>query len=99
MTGENIYQIGDLIRVSALFTDAAGVAVDPTGIVAKYKNPANTITTLTYPTDAPLVKDSTGNYHVDIAVATTGIWYYRFTGTGAVTAADEHRFYVERSEF
>lgn len=97
----NTYDIGDLVRISAAFVNDGGVATDPASgaVIAKYKDPSGNTTTLTYPADVALVKDSTGNYHVDILVDEFGDWHYRFAGTSVVVAADEHRFYVEKSVF
>lgn len=93
------YSVGDLIRISGTFTNAAGVATDPTAVFAKYKDPSGNVTTLTYPTDAALVKDSTGVYHVDINADEWGWWYYRFYSTGTGQAANESRFEIESSSF
>lgn len=90
----NVVQKGDLQRVSAVFKNAAGTATDPTAVNFKYTKPAGTTVTLVYLTDAALVKDSTGNYHVDLDVTDAGWWHYRFIGTGAVQAVDDGEFMV-----
>ena len=90
----NTYQKGDLVRVSGTFTNSAGTAIDPSVVKFSYKNPAGTTTTLTYGTDVALVKDSTGNYHVDVDASLTGPWYCRFFSTGTGQAADESKFLV-----
>ena len=95
----NRYILGNSIRMSAAFTNG-GAATDPTGITFKIRSPMNgTITSYTYGTDAALVKDSTGNYHVDHTPTAAGSHYYRFAGTGAVIAADEGEFEIRRSFF
>jgi hypothetical protein len=57
------------------------------------------VTTLTYGTDAALVKDSTGNYHVDLDVTMGGKWWIKFYSTGSVKAAVEDFFLVRYSQF
>jgi len=94
----NTYDTGDLVRVTGTFTTAAGVALDPTALYLKYKNPAGTVTTLTYGVDAAVVKDSTGVYHVDISATTAGVWMYRWYSTGTGQAAEEHWFTVNASQ-
>lgn len=94
----NSYDKGDLVRVTAAFTNAAGTATDPTTVVCKVRSPSG-ITTYTYGTDAELVKDSTGNYHLDINITADGQWWYRWEGTGAVQQAGEGSFTVARSAF
>lgn len=95
----NTYDVGDIARVAAPFTDENGAAVDPTTVTFKFKKPASAETEYVYPTDAELVKDSTGNYHVDLTLDTAGKWYYRWAGTGANVAADEGELTVQASHF
>lgn len=95
----NVYDKGDLVRCSASFTTSAGAAVDPTVITFKFKTPGGTTTTYTYGVDAELVKDSVGNYHVDVSATASGTWFYRFEGTGDAQAADEASILIEKSEF
>lgn len=94
----NTYDVGDLIRVSAAFT-SSGAALDPTALTARYKTPSGATTTLVYGTDAGLVKDSTGNYHVDVSATEAGVWYYRFASTGTGQAASESAFRVRATAF
>lgn len=82
----NSYDQGDRVRLTATFR-SYGVAVDPSALTFRIVGPS-TDTTYTYPTDAQLVKDSVGNYHVDFTIPATGKtaagrYAYRFTGTGA----------------
>lgn len=86
----NTYMSGSLVRTTAAFTNAAGQAADPTTITLKYRSGAGSTTTVTYPT-APIIKDSTGNYHADLD--TTGwagpdplLWLTEWIGTGTVQA-------------
>lgn len=88
----NKYTSGDLVRCLAAFATTAGVAIDPTAVKFAYRNPAGITTVLTYPTDAALVKDSVGNYHVDVNINAAGVWRYRFYSTGTGQAADEGEF-------
>lgn len=95
----NTYDVGDEIRVTGTFTNSAGTATDPTAVLFKVKNPAGTITTYTYGTDAELVKSATGVYYVDLDLATSGTWYTRFYSTGTGQAAVESTINVRESEF
>jgi uncharacterized protein YfaS (alpha-2-macroglobulin family) len=101
MTCEAIvfFTLGEAVRVSMLFTNAAGAAADPTSVRFKYKDPEGLITALVYPTDVALVKDSTGNYHVDVDANKVGVWHWKAYSTGQGQAADEGSFTVEESEF
>lgn len=95
----NEYDKGDVVRCSATFTNAAGTPIDPTAVIFKFKTPASAITTYTYGVDAELVKDDTGDYHVDIDANAVGVWAYRFYSTGTGQAADEDIFVVDTTRF
>jgi hypothetical protein len=43
------------------------------------------------------VKDSTGNYHVDVDADEPGVWRFRFAGTVSGQAAAEGQFRVDSS--
>jgi hypothetical protein len=88
-----------MVRVSAAFTNSAGTAVDPTEVYFEYKDPDGIETLLTYGTDAALVRDSAGNYHVDVDADTEGGWYYRWYSTGTGQTAAEGSFGVNGSQF
>jgi hypothetical protein len=91
----NTYDVGDLIRCTGTFTNAAGTAIDPATVYFKYKDPGGTKTTLTYGVDAAVVKSSTGVYYVDVNVDEVGTWYYRWQATGTGQSAGESYFYAQ----
>ena len=84
-----IYDIGDVARIAAVFTDLNGNPVDPTTITLLIQDPANNQTT-----PAPS-HDSTGNFHYDLTTALAGTYTYRWTGTGAATVVIEGSIIVE----
>ena len=85
------YDLGDTRRLSAAFT-VSSAATDPTTLTFKMREPDGTVTTYVWETDAELVKDSTGNFHVDWLLAKVGKHYYRWIGTGAAAEADTGEF-------
>ena len=89
------YDIGDLPRCSAAFTDTDDVAIDPTALTFTFKDSSGNTTVYTYGVDAQLVKDSVGNYHVDVSVDEAGLWLYWFKATGVAQAVGEQSFYVD----
>lgn len=93
------YVVGNVVRCATTFTDISGTAIDPTVVAFTYRVDAGDPTVYTYPTDAQLVKDSTGNYHVDISADTEGTYHWRFYSTGTGKAAFEGRFAVTNSVF
>jgi len=88
------YDKGDLVRCTAVFTNAAGTATDPGAVFLKVKDPSGNTTIYTYGTDAELLKDSTGNYHIDVDANQSGRWQYRFWSSGSGQAAARGDFIV-----
>ena len=90
---------GDIVRVATTpgFTDAAGTLTDPTTVRLRWRVAGGAATTWVFGTDAHVVKDSVGLYHADISVVAPGLHYFRWEGTGAVTAAEESTFNVVTS--
>jgi hypothetical protein len=78
---------GNQPLLNVAFTNSAGAPTDPTTVTFKITDPTGAKTTYVYNTDAQLVKDSVGNYHVAWLFNLGGEWAYRFEGTGTVTAA------------
>lgn len=98
------YHTGSRPRLYASFK-LGTVATDPSTVTFKLRAPSGTTTTTVYPDPDPLVtsaivKDSTGEYHLDIsAVTEQGEYWYRVEGTGSVTATAETFFVVKESHF
>lgn len=95
------YIRGTRVRCFAAFENDAGAAADPTTVIFKVIPPSGVanIVTKTYPTDIEVVKDSTGNYHLDVDATIVGEWEYRYEGTGTVITAGEGKFLVEDTPF
>lgn len=95
----NAYDLGDLVRCSGLFTDSDDVSIDPDSVFCKVKNPGGTITEYKYSVNPELVRDDTGEYHVDVDMNKPGDWWCRFYSTGSGQAAGEGTFWVRVSRF
>lgn len=90
-----IYDLGDLVRADARFSDATtATAFDPDTVSVSVKAPDATLTTYVYGTDDEVVNDETGEYHIDIDADQVGQWYYRWFSTGDGQAAEERSFQV-----
>ena len=99
MTVES-FNKGDLIRCSAVYTDDAGVEIDPAGVFFRVAAPDGTQTPYTYGVDAELVRDSQGNYHLDVDGDSSGLWTVKFFSTGSGQAASpDVSFWIGRSTF
>lgn len=97
----NSYYLGQTIRLSVNIQVTA-VDTDP-GALTFWIRPGvrGTKTEYIYGTDAALVKDSTGDYHVDWLVADEVEHFYGFRNpsTGAARGAVESRFLVRNSAY
>jgi hypothetical protein len=90
------YNIGDLIRISASFTNTASALTDPTALNIVVKAPGASVLH-TYGTSASLIKSSSGIYYLDYPAASSGEHYYTWTATGAVETSEEGAFNVVRT--
>lgn len=89
----NVYNIGDLVILSAAFTDRNGAPGDPDVVSLKVKCQKGIAVEFT-PT-----RDAVGlySYRYSLAGASPGRYSYRFEGVGTVQAAGEGQFQVARS--
>ena len=90
-----VYNVGDVARIAAAYTDVDGVAADPTVVKLVYKDASGNVTTLVYGTDAEVIQASTGNYYVDVALDERGIWFYEWLSTGTGATAQEGELHVQ----
>lgn len=89
------YKEGQLVRVDGVFETTAGVATDPSTVKLTVVPPVGQRIVYTYGVDAAVVKDSTGNYHVNVVASIPGTWIYWWHSEGTGQAADERSFTVE----
>lgn len=95
------FSLDKTVRLSVEFRDAAGTLTDPTTLEFKIKSPDDApVVTYIYGTDAELVRDAAGKFHVDYDVDVSGTWYYRYKATnGSLKETVEKEFVVARSHF
>lgn len=87
---------GNVLTIEVAFTvTATGEPVDPTTVVFTFVDPSNNETEYIYGTDAELVKDSVGNYHVEIDCDEVGVFSYEWASTGTGQANEGGRFRVK----
>lgn len=89
----NNYYIGNIVTLSAIFRDGDTLS-DPTAAVLQVLKPDGT-----KEDDITPENDGEGLYHHDYTPEESGVYRYRFIGTGAVTAAAEGVFLVLKSPF
>jgi hypothetical protein len=94
----NAFTVGELVRVSGVFTNASDAPADPGAVLFKYKNPAGVVTSLAAGNPA-IIHGAAGHYYVDIDANAPGQWWWKMYSTGAGQAAEEGSFAVETSFF
>jgi hypothetical protein len=81
--------VGDRVRVRATFTDVdTDEPVDPDEVFFAYQFPNAVAVTLTYGTDAEIVRESAGVYAVQIDADSPGRVQVRAWSTGTAMAAE-----------
>lgn len=99
--------VGDVERIgnpsqatdSAAFTTLAGTPTDPTAVTLVVQKPDGTFLHFGWPvagTDGMLTHEAAGRFYIDVFIDQSGTWRFREAGTGAVTAAAEGSFKVDR---
>ncbi len=86
------YNIGDLVRLTVVFTDINKVPENPTTVLLDILAPDGT--TVTPPA---ITNPTTGTFYADLPITQAGIYKYRFTGTGTVQAVQEGQIVVSPS--
>jgi len=79
------------------FVTVDSAATDPTALTFRHKDPAGTLAAFVWGTDAELVRESTGTFHVDLIVAASGRHHYRWEATGSAHGVEETTFDVRTS--
>lgn len=89
-----VYDLGDVVALTAAFTNSGGTAVTPSsGVTITVKLPDGTTTSPATPSNP-----STGNYSYEYAPTQEGLHFYRFVGTGTNAGAGEGKFTVRKSK-
>lgn len=86
-----LFDIGDTAHIQITFADLNGVPTNPTTIVLTIQAPDNSTST-----PSP-VNDGAGLYHYDLALALSGIYRFKWAGTGAINAVEEGEIAVKES--
>jgi hypothetical protein len=89
------YILGEPIRIEATFRNDAGALADPTAINVRVRKwPLFDLLdeiVYTWPVASvpPVIRDSVGEFHLDLTADVEGPWRYRVEGTGAVVDVEE----------
>lgn len=90
---------GELVRVTGVFTDLeTGAGVDPEVVTLTFRRPDQVTETLSYGTDASVVREEAGVFHVDIVLDDPGVWHYRWESSEEKVGVAEGQVTCLRSE-
>jgi hypothetical protein len=90
----NTYDLGDVVRLIATFTDTGGTLADPTTVTFTYGSPLDSWTTEVSGISTGVTNPSTGVYTIDLLPGLPGVWPYKVNSTGLITTASESYFRV-----
>lgn len=97
------YQIDTTIELTVTFLDAvSGVPVDPSIVTLYLQPPGGAVEEFTSPGgtpgSSPVVYVAVGQYSYTFTPMSSGVWTYKFQGTGAVVATTrDEQFTVDAS--
>jgi hypothetical protein len=86
-----LFDIGDTAHIAITFADLNGTPTNPSTVVLTIQAPDGTQTT------PGTTNDGSGLYHYDLAVAQSGIYRFKWVGTGAINAVEEGEIAVKES--
>lgn len=93
----NVYDVGDKVRISASFI-VNDVMTDPCAPTIKIKDPSKNIVSASSAVEG-WTRNDAGDYHYDVTLDESGIWFYRWSGSQDVVAAAEGHFSARKTEF
>lgn len=95
------FTLGQTVRIAVDVTDENDALTDPDTLTFVIKSPVTaTETEYVFGTDAQLVQDLEGQFHVDFDVAEAGTWFYRYSAEkDDITQVIDREFVVARSQF
>lgn len=94
----NVHHKGELVRISASFTDIDGSAVDPTTVSLSVMDPSGNIDAYTYAA-SEITNSGVGSYYKDVDADESGDWHYWWESTGTGQGAEPGQFVVAPTHF
>jgi hypothetical protein len=90
------FDIGDVVRIQTVVTNAGGTLVDPSETILYLHIPSGSVGTYTYSGGA-VQKQSQGTYYYNGTVTESGYHNARWVGTGAADFGDQSRYFVRQT--
>src|SRR5688500_3192531 len=86
------YDVGDVVRVTGVFTSTAGTPINPTKVTFAIESSTG-ISSRTS-TMISVINPSVGTFYTDIYASVRGVWEYRITSTGTLRTSTQRYFTV-----
>jgi hypothetical protein len=86
--------VADMVRLGNTVANLADAPTDPTTLTVIVDPPTGVSTSKTWPTDAEVVKVSTGVFYYDYTIAESGTHEVRWVATGTIVKAKQTAFVV-----
>jgi hypothetical protein len=94
----SIYDVGDSVRTSAVFTNSAGTTGDPGMVRLLWRDPSGTVGSAQYLTSSAVVREKTGCYYLETALGMPGTLWLRWESTGVTAGAVEGSVSIRHSK-
>lgn len=92
MTSTEVYDVGDLARLTLTVATSSGGAAAAT-VRLLVRDPSDNVTIIS---STGLTNPTTGTYRYDVDVDEAGWWRYQWDATGAVVGSEQGSFSVRR---
>ena len=88
--------IGRRLRFSVTIKDLlTDLNADPTELTLVLKPPQGALATYVWPTGSEIIKESVGEFYIDLTPDEVGQYYFRWFSSGAVEDAAEGAFRID----
>jgi hypothetical protein len=93
----SIYDIGDNIRISSIFTNTANTTGDPSTVLFFWRDPSGLTGVVQYLSGSSLVREKTGVYYIETSLGVAGTFRFRWESTGLYAGAEEGSLTIRHS--
>ena len=92
----SVFDIGDVVQIQAVVTNASGVLTDPSEVLLYLQLPSGAVGTYTY-SAGQITRPSAGTFRYNGTATASGYYNVRWVGTGAADFGDQSRYFVRQT--
>jgi hypothetical protein len=97
MWAMNSYPINTLVSIDIVVKTPAGVLIDPSTLTCDVNDPSGTTTTYTYGVDITFLRNSLGNFTLEVDGNAHGMWFYHPEASGNVEVSGDGYFFIKEA--